>query len=215
MHELTVVAHIVSKADPEVAVRFLSHAAISAAKNARAYERHHERLNLEPSDQRQIEQLEADRQLLRQRYGGSFHEDWGWAAPLVPNQSRGFTFSDLEEVSGLGFLRPYYLHGCHRVHGGSMGVELGLIEFRGQTILAAGPSHASLTDVGHGSLISLANVTISLLCERINENPMNFTVMPALLELTDPAGTAFLAAHQAPGTVGSRTDPPDGRRNEQ
>ena len=176
---------------PSLAERFLLHVDIAASKSARSYERHCNALGLDPIDPADLQRLETRRRALIARFGKIYDEDWGWASPLVPAKTVGISFSDLERVAGFDHLRPYYLLGCHRVHGGSMGVELGLLDFRGQSTLLVGPSNDGLTDAGHGSLISLSNVTISLLRQRIEGEPLNLMTMQTILRLVDLAGDAF------------------------
>lgn len=82
------------------------------------------------------------------------------------------------------------------VHASSRGVRLNVLE-RGQVRAPlAGPTNIGLAEPGHGALISLVQVTRSLLVHSrpLTGDPTPLVILKAVLTLTDEAGNAFHAA---------------------
>ncbi len=192
LHELSVVASVLSDAPLEISERYLLHGWISSARDLADYERFRVQLGLEEFDPTEASQIREGRDQLVGRFGRSYKGDWGWSAPLFRHDR--IMFSDLEGISGLDHLRPYYRLGSHRVHAGAKGLDLGRVEFRGFDTMLVGPNNSGLAEVGHGALISLVNVTLPLLRSRIEDDVMFLPMMKVAAEMSKRAGDLFGAA---------------------
>jgi Family of unknown function (DUF5677) len=196
LHELAVFAGIVGDHDQEVTERFLSHSAVEDAAFVNSYQRKIAgKYGYEPYSPEEVLSTTARSEAAIKRFGKGFGARYGWAASLFPSPP---SFGQLEELAGLDHLRPFYDWATHLgVHASSRGARLNIVE-RGQTkIKLAGRTNAFMADPGHGALISLMQVTASLL---LRGRPIGADVTPLIIattmqKLTDQAGDAFLAAH--------------------
>ncbi|MGO8765324.1 MAG: DUF5677 domain-containing protein [Limisphaerales bacterium] len=136
LHECAVVAVAIAEGGPEIAQRFMAHEAVGRLKDARAYEKHQERLGLEPFDTGFVDDLQVQVDNLVAKFGKPFADDNGWAAPM--NNGVAPTFRRLEEMAELDHLRPYYRLASNEIHSGSRAVDAVLIDVRGETVLRAG-----------------------------------------------------------------------------
>jgi hypothetical protein len=65
--------------------------------------------------------------------------------------------------------------------------------------MLAGPTNWGLADPGHGTLVSLYQITTSLLLfgrPSLEDEPMRIAILRALEKLVDEAGEAFLTVHK-------------------
>jgi hypothetical protein len=81
----------------------------------------------------------------------------------------------------------------HPVHANSKGIffQLGLL--RESQILLSGPSNAGLVDPGHGTAISLAQVSAAL--GDLQATMDNIVALKIILQLVDEIGEAFAKEH--------------------
>jgi hypothetical protein len=190
LHELAVSAYVIVDGGQEVAERYLLHAYVEDAKDAQHFQRHAERLGYEAMEDAEVTELTQSVEQLVKRFGKEYRDQYGWAAPLFPGK-RKLWFSDLETKVELAHLRPHYRLASHKTHGGSKGAGLGRVKVSGGIVLAAGPTNAGFGEVGHGSLISLSQLTTTLLIRGRKtgiRDPMRVVVCRSLLELVGKAG---------------------------
>jgi len=198
LHELAVFAQIIGE-HPEVAERFLLHEAVEDARSMDTYQaKLAGRPGYEPYSKEDVDAGHARRDAALARFGDSFKDYYGWAVPLFPAKVH-LTFEKLEDLAGLGHLRPWYDWATHLgVHASSRGVRLNLLTRGDVSAPLAGPTNIGLSDPGEEALISLLQVTTSLLVDArpITGDPRRAVVLKALLTLTNEAGEAFVAAEQ-------------------
>lgn len=192
LHELSVVAHFISAHGQVVAERYLLHEVVEAAKAAKDYERCYTRLRYEPIDPQEVEDLQAARAALCQRFGKAFGEQYGWAAEALNKQRP--SFADIERSVNLDFMRAHYRMSSHGVHPNLKGSTFNPGILGVHKVLLSGPSNAGLADAGHASLISLIQCTTVLLSLVPKDETVIISL--ALLRLVDDAGQAFLATHE-------------------
>ncbi|HUY74891.1 MAG TPA: DUF5677 domain-containing protein [Candidatus Dormibacteraeota bacterium] len=199
LHELAVFAGVIAE-HPEVAERFLLHDAIEDARSLDTYQtKLAGRPGYEPYSKEDVDFVHARRDEVLNRCGKSFGDGYyGWAAPLFPPKAH-LTFEKLEDLARLGHLRPFYDWATHLgVHASSRGVRLNLITQGDITTPLAGATNIGLSDPGHEALISLLQVTTSLMVhgKPITDDPTPVVVLKALMTLTDEAGEAFVAVEE-------------------
>ena len=194
LHELAVVACLISKHGQELAERYLLHGAIQRYKSALQYQKYCERLDQEPLPKEEVSAIKEERDRLVERFGTSFKKDYGWAAlvtdPAFPN------LAVLEECVGLDHWRPYYKLASDNVHPNSRGTyfRLGLGSYQDDVILA-GAAYAGLADPGHSTAISLSLLTSVLLATR---STMDCAVYSCVIQkFVHEIGDAFLEARLA------------------
>ncbi len=195
LHEVTVVAAIISLYGDSIAKRYADHQYVESKRAMEKYNACSPDLGyraLGVDEQKRINE-EYDRVIAA--YGKSFKSDYGWAAHHL--QKDRPTFSDLEAVAGRAEMRSYYQMGNDNIHAGikSMYVRLGLVgSYEG---LLAGRSNAGLTDPGQNTAHSLTqlavlvcgatpifddNVIALMLCQLRDEIPPSFAKVDREIE---------------------------------
>jgi len=192
LHEIAVISAVLSE-HPEVAEAYLLHATVASAKDASEYQTRYERLGYEALSEEEIKRIEAERSDLIKRFGATYKGAYGWAVSLFENKTDP-KFRDLEELAQLDHLRSHYRWASHHLHAGPRGDVLNLIDRGGQQVILAGPTNSYLADPGHGALISLYQVTVSLLLHGrpgLETEPIRLVILHALEKLLEEAGEAF------------------------
>ena len=193
LHELAVVSNFIGEHGEVVAERYLLHEAIQQRKLARAYKKHEDRAGLEPLTQAEIDALYERCETLVARFGPCFNEDYGWAASALGIKRP--SLADIEQAVQLDHLRPYYRMASDNVHANSHGAFYKLGGFPpDQDILLAGPSNMGLADPGHGTALSLNQITAALVSTAPTlDSSTELTVLNLLQRET---GAAFLQAQK-------------------
>ena len=192
LHELAVVACLISEHGQELAKRYLLHGSVQRYKAALQYQKYCERLGQEPLPEDEISALREERNELVKHFGSAFKEDYGWAARVT--HPRNPSMAVLEESAGLDHWRPYYRLASHNVHPNSHGTyfRIGLVSHQEDVILA-GPTTAGLADPGNSTAISLHLITSILLATRPT---MDYTVYSYVLQkLSQEIADSFLEAY--------------------
>ena len=156
------------------------------------YQEHYSKLGEEPLAEEEIVRSQSTYDALKNRFGRSYGEEYGWAA-TAPGGERP-SFRSIERAVGLDHLRPYCKLASHNVHANPKGTFFKLGLLREQNVLLSGPSDLGLADPGHGTAISLAQITTALLTTRPNIDRL--VMCQVLLQLEKATGQAFLAAHR-------------------
>jgi len=99
-------------------------------------------------------------------------------------------FSDIEEKVGLQHMRSYYKLASNNVHANPKAVfyRLGLSHLN-EDILLAGPSNTGLADPANGTVLSICQITTSLLLHDTNLDRL--VASKALLRLSDDIQRIF------------------------
>lgn len=181
-------AIVLREAPAEISQRYLEHASIRHAKDAQDFQAKAQRLGEEPLDNGTLDVLRQTRAKLLDKWGPQFDRDNGWAAPLFGHPP---TFTELEKRAELDHLRPYYNLGLHQIHAGARGAQLALFVRGGQQMIQTGPGNTGFAETAHASLISMTNVTVSLLLLPKEPSYMAVVLTGALRELVRRAGDLF------------------------
>ena len=193
LHELAVVGNFIGEHGEAVAERYLLHEAIQQRKLARAYKEHENRAGLEPLTQAEIDVLDERCETLVVRFGKEFDEDYGWAASALGNKRP--SMAAIERAVQLDHLRPYYRMASDNVHANSHGLFYKMGGFSpDRGILLAGPSNMGLADPGHGTALSLNQITAALVSTAPTLDSL--TELTVLNLLQKETGAAFLQAHK-------------------
>lgn len=196
LHEVTCVAMFIARHGEAVAERYLLHEVVESWRATRAYERCAPALGYEPLAEGELDEASQQVDRLVERFGKPFKHQYGWAAEALAREptARGLNgFAAIEKVVELDRLRAHYRFASHPTHGNAKGVFFNP-DFSGEGVLA-GPSPEGLGDPGHCALISLNQLTATLIS--LDTGPSGPLVIGSLLRLGDEAGDAFFAAARA------------------
>lgn len=194
LHEIAVVGFFVKHHGNDCAEQYLLHDVVESYKAARTYQQHAVTLGYEAMTPEEFAEIESAYDSLVARFGKSYKSGYGWAASFIDSPRP--TFRDIEESSGLDHLRPFYKMASHNVHANPKGVLFRLGLYPGSDdILLAGPSNTGLADPGHGTAISLGQITTALVTAESNID--HLVVCSILLKLQDEIGDEFLRVQKA------------------
>ena len=161
LHELTVTAVLVARGEGAIARRYLNHGfVVQTERFARFYNRHaHGPLSPDELRRRQAKsQALIDHFTLPDQLG-SFKDPYGWAAPLMPFDSKGKrlrpSFPKLEELAGLDDYRELVFSAHGLAHTDSGGVTAASIFGPGEYVM--GPIDAFIPTVARPALLSVSH----------------------------------------------------------
>jgi hypothetical protein len=162
LHEIVVVAYFIKEHGHSLAERYVLHDAIESYKAAQLDREYSERLGLEPITEYEFENIEQTYKDLIAKFGKKYKGTYGWAADIL--SPKVASIKNIEEAIGLDHLRPYYKLASHNIHPNPKGMlfKLGQLHVSDDFLLA-GPSIYGLTDPGHGTAISMVQITTALL----------------------------------------------------
>jgi hypothetical protein len=161
LHEIGVVAAVISKHGEDIAERYHAHQAVESKRAMNKYLACYKRLGYRPLSARTAKAIEKRYNSAIAKYGKSFKSDYGWAAQHL--KKGGPSFADLEAEAGYTYMRAHYQMGNDNIHAGikSMYARLGLL--KDYDSLLAGRSNAGLVDPGQNAAHTLAQITV-LVC---------------------------------------------------
>jgi len=157
LHEIAVVAAVISHYGGSIAERYLDHQAVESKRAMDKYLACYKGLGYKPLSGREEAKIVKAYDKAIARYGKAFKNDYGWAAFHLKNDRP--TFADLEKEAGRAEMRSYYQLGNDNIHAGikSMYVRLGLLNYDG---LLAGRSNAGLMDPGQNAAHTLTQLSV-------------------------------------------------------
>ncbi len=193
LHEVTCVATFIAKHGEDVAERYLLHDVIESCRATEEYDQCASRLGYEPLSEGELDDARERADRLTDRFGKPFMRQYGWAAEVIasdPELKKIGGFRAIERAVELDHLRAHYRFASHPTHANAKGVFFNP-DFKGDGVLA-GPSPAGLGDPGHCALISLTQLTTTLL--KLDAGPSSALIVGSMLQLEDEAGEALVAA---------------------
>jgi len=160
LHEIAVVAAVISQHGEAMAERYLDHQAVESKRALDKYLACYKDLGYRPLPAREQEKIVKAYDKAIAKYGPSFRTAYGWAALHL--KSLRPTFADLEKAAGRAEMRSYYQMGNDNIHAGikSMFVRLGLPDYDG---LLSGRSNVGLMEPGQNAAHTLTQLS-ALVC---------------------------------------------------
>lgn len=182
---------------PDLAERFAARGHVIAYKDALEYQRNAATIDHEPFTDDEMDAFKRDRDAVVARFGKLIAKrDYGWATGVGGFEQP--TFADLETVAGLAHLRSYYKWASHEVHADAHGIAANLITHNGGQALLAGPSNVGLADPGQSALISLHQITTTMLVHGgSTPGPMTLVGLQAVQAMLDRARHEFAEVERA------------------
>jgi hypothetical protein len=160
LHEIGVVAAVISRHGEDIAKRYLAHQAVESKRATNKYLDCYRQLGYKPLPAREVKKVEKAYAAAIAKYGELFKSDYGWAAEHLKKKRP--TFADLEEEVGRTEMRSHYQMGNDNVHAGikSMYVRLGLPDnYDG---LLSGRSNGGLMEPGQNAAHTLTQLTLAV-----------------------------------------------------
>lgn len=211
LHEMAVTASILVNWQgpapvliPDLAERFTARATVVSYKDALEYQRNATALQVAPFTPREIADLKGARDDVVTRFGPLINKkDYGWATGV--GGRREPTFADLESTSGLGHLRSYYKWASHEVHADAKGMAANIVSNGYNQVLLTGPSNMGLAAPGQSALISLFQITTSMLVRGGQESgPSTVIGLQAVQSMLDRVCDEFASGERAVRAGGER-----------
>lgn len=189
LHEVNVISKFIAKNGTEAAKRYNDYEFVESFKGANQLNKHESKLNAKGFTEKEICDFENWYRQAKDKYGKDFKNPYGWANIFL--QKNRVFFSDLEKEVGLEHWRPYYKWASQNIHTtvNSLRNMLGLSESK-EDVLLVGPSNSGMSEPGHSTAISLMQITITLLTQRVNIDSVIF--MKILSSLSKEIGNEFL-----------------------
>ena len=106
LHELSVTALFLAKADQEISHRYLEHFRVHSYKAIEQYQEHHKRAALRSFSEKEVEASRNQFKEAIASFGKEFKEGFGWAYPVL--KKGRINFFDLEKYVELDYWRPRY-----------------------------------------------------------------------------------------------------------
>lgn len=161
LHELTVTAVLVARGEGAIARRYINHGFVVQTERFTRFYNRHASGPLSPDE---LRRRQAKSKVLIDKFTlpnqlGSFKDPYGWAAPLMPFDSKGKrpkpSFPKLEELAGLGDYRELVFSAHGLAHTDSGGVTASSIFGPGEYVM--GPIDAFTSTVARPALLSASH----------------------------------------------------------
>jgi hypothetical protein len=192
LHEIAVVSIFIAKHGKAVAERYVDHDIVDSYKSAVQHQKYFEAMCLESIPDQEFEQIKTAYEDAVKRYGSAFKWDYGWAASVLGKERPLFT--DIEANVELERWRPYYKMASRSVHANIKGITKSLgLPLGEEHILLAGASDVGFADPGHGTAISLLQITTTMLTSKSNIDAILYCAV--LKKLEEEIGQEFLKTH--------------------
>jgi hypothetical protein len=158
LHEIAVVAAVISRHGEDIAQRYLAHQAVESKRAMSKYLDCCAQLGYRALPAREVRKVQKAYDAAIVKYGEGFKTDYGWAAEHLKKKRP--TFADLEAEAGRAEMRSHYQMGNDNVHAGikSMYVRLGLVgNYDG---LLSGRSNGGFMEPGQNAANTLTQISI-------------------------------------------------------
>jgi len=173
LHELSTIGLFISDHNNELAERYLLHAVVADYRRALEYRNYSDSLSYAPMSDEAFNQLKARYEVVLDKYGTNFKNDYGWAS-LILNKDKP-TFADIEEKAGVLHMRPFVKLAHMNIHAGSTGILFRLgSPPNDPDLLVAGSSIYGIGEPAQNTAYSLELLTEALLLRKPNTENLGF-----------------------------------------
>jgi hypothetical protein len=199
LHELACVSLFIRSAGGTTGERYLDFETVERYKTAFQLRECGADLTGSGTSEELLISLRNEKDLLLNRYGPEFANEYGWALEGMRRLVEDFKgarvrFQDIERAAGNRGLRPYYRISCDQVHAGPTGAAFSLALIRPYPIYLTGASNSGLDKAGVGACLSLLQIIMMFLSQRLDEEAL---LAPQVLKVfVDEACASFRAIQQ-------------------
>lgn len=202
LHEVQVVMTVISEDGEDLAERYLEHFTIDQFGEADLALKHGgNRISPSITAQEYAEIKEARENLLA-KYGADFGAPYGWASKRLGHKAT--RFSDIEEIAGAKYVRPFYKSASGNVHASSGGTLVRLGQPPDVDGLVTGASAFGLARPAIGAAHSLALAAVSFATMTASPDAMAYAM--AMNTFAEETSSAFeVAERRTYGSLGRRS----------
>lgn len=157
LHEIAVIALILSDNNDDVAQRYIEHEAVEAKKASDRFAKDYKSLGYRPLSQKEIDRVDRKYALAISKYGQTFKTEYGWAASItgIPRPR----FIDLQDLAGKGAMHSFYKMASYNVHATSKSLSQRVGNLYDDGLMIAGATNAGIDEPGVRLADSLALIT--------------------------------------------------------
>lgn len=190
LHEISVVAALISEGDEDLAERYIVHDAVEVKRQADDYDETHVPLGFAPIAKQRRRAIDREFDDAIARFGATFAHPYGWASKHL--RLKKPTFKDLQVAAGRGGMNSYYKMASFNVHAGARNLFFNLSSMGDQEVVLAGRSNAGLADPGENAAHTLVLVTGFYMGETTDLDRL--VLLNCLLRIRDAVGPALRRA---------------------
>ncbi len=173
LHEITVIAVFIEQKGNFFAEAYLLHGVIKEQHILKEHKNGLENFGYIMPDSKYADAIDKEVEKLKRRYPNRYMDQYGWATTAFPPRSSGkyemVTFKQIEEEVDFDVFRPFYEFANNNIHGGSyaldfqFGLPSSLNLGKKEKIFLAGASSFGIEEVGQKTVMSLVNLTTTVL----------------------------------------------------
>jgi Family of unknown function (DUF5677) len=156
LHELSVVALVISDGGDELAVRYRDHEIVETKRAHDRFLEDHEGLGLSPPSARDTTRTNREFAKVLEKHGANFGNSYGWASIYLNNKSPRFIH--LEIAAGRSATHSHYKMASYTVHATAKSLTFRVSDIDGEGKIFAGATNGGLDEPS----LKLAN-TMSLI----------------------------------------------------
>lgn len=190
LHELSVIAILISDGDEDLAERYILHDAVEVKRQADEYEASQVPLGGAPISKRERKEIDREYLAALGRYGTTFAHPYGWAAKHL-NQKKP-TFKDLQLAADRADMGSYYKLASFNIHASARSLFFNLSAMGDQDILLAGRCNAGFVEPGERMANTLTLITILYVGTASNFDLL--IALECLIYIRDAVGPALRKA---------------------
>lgn len=187
LHELSVVATLISNGDEDLAERYILHDSVEVKRQADEYEETQVPLGGSPINKRERKFIEADHAAVLDKYGPHFLHPYGWAAKHLNLKKP--TFKDLQETAHREGMNSYYKLASFSIHASARSLFFNLSAIGDEEVILAGRSNAGFVDPGTRTAATLVLITSLYVGETTDLNQI--CLLQTIIHIRDAVGPAL------------------------
>jgi|LGOV01.1.fsa_nt_gb hypothetical protein len=190
LYEVAVISMFIKKHGQALAEKYLQYGIVENYYDALEYQKNCSQLGYEPLSKEELDNIENSKKNFVLKYGNDFFKMYGWTADVLPKGKRKFEY--IVDDLNMGYMYSWYKIACNNVHSGPKSIQfkLGLFKKGPDELILAGPTNYGLADPGQHCVISLNQVTTTLLLSKPNCDRV--LVSAALQLYVDEICTSFM-----------------------
>lgn len=187
LHELSVVATLISNGDEDLAERYILHDSVEVKRQADEYEETQVPLGGNPIGKRERKSIEADHAAVLEKYGQYFLHPYGWAAKHLDLKKP--TFKDLQEAAYREGMNSYYKLASFSIHASARSLFFNLSAIGDEEVILAGRSNVGFVDPGTRTAATLALITSLYVGKTADLNQI--CLLQTIIHIRDAVGPAL------------------------
>jgi hypothetical protein len=184
LHEIGVIALLISDHGEELAERYLAHEVVDVKQGLDDYIKTQVPLGAPAPSSRTVKRIGRQLDHALAKYGADFGKRYGWAANAL--KQKMVTFGALEKAAGRSAARSKYKMASLNVHTNPRSLTLPLTSLNGTDAFLAGASNAGLDEPGRNTAYDIVVITTTLFDAKWTlDNLINLSVLARLRDATE------------------------------